>query len=120
MTVWQAVPCRAVEGVGARTHSCEPEPSSMSDACIRIGDMGLLLVGWYHRCVMWCDGFVSEKTILHCSHPVFNCNPSVVDIRSQLEYQTAFKRDDSHFVGLIVGAFLNFIINIPLLHKPLF
>ena len=38
-----------------------------------------------------------------CSHPVFNCNPSKIDINTQRSFQNNFLRDDAQFIGLIVG-----------------
>ena len=54
----QAVPCQAIEGVPDRTHSCEPNPDSMFNAYERISSRGLVVVGWYHRCDVVCDGGV--------------------------------------------------------------
>ena len=52
------MPCQAIEGVPDRTHSCEPNPDSMFNAYERISSRGLVVVGWYHRCDVVCDGGV--------------------------------------------------------------
>ena len=78
-----AVPTRATSsGV-----ECDMCPVSQSEACIKIQECGVHVVGWYH------------------SHPNFPPKPSLQDIESQSAMQKWFARRESPFLGIIVSPF---------------
>uniref|UniRef100_A0A6A7FU35 Myb-like, SWIRM and MPN domain-containing protein 1 n=1 Tax=Hirondellea gigas TaxID=1518452 RepID=A0A6A7FU35_9CRUS len=66
---------------------CDMCPVSQSEACVRIQQCGVQVVGWYH------------------SHPTFPPNPSVQDIESQSNMQQWFARQNTPFIGVILSPF---------------
>lgn len=71
-----------------RTKSVEMDPTSSENVHKRANSRGQVLCGWYH------------------SHPIFDTNPSKIDIHNQHAYQHIFNSDNNKpFVAMIVGPY---------------
>ena len=89
LSIREAIPCQRAQGSETRT-SVELDPASEVQARSEMVEKGLVGSGWYH------------------SHPVFSATPSLKDIENQRNYQTLFRREDSHvepFVGWIISPY---------------
>jgi hypothetical protein len=66
------------------------DPEAELEVRRKIKEQNLSIVGWYH------------------SHPIFQPDPSLVDLENQNNYQTLFKDEDTGdipYVGAIVGPY---------------
>lgn len=79
-----AFPCKSTERADGGFTDVEMDPVSQAVTGEAIGQHGMKLVGWYH------------------SHPTFQPDPSVTDIKNQERFQMSM---DHPFVGLIVGTY---------------
>lgn len=79
-----AFPCKSTDRSDNGFTDVEMDPVSQAVTAEAIGHHGMTLVGWYH------------------SHPTFQPDPSVTDIKNQERFQMSM---DHPFVGLIVGTY---------------
>lgn len=56
-----------------------------------IENKGMSILGWYH------------------SHPIFEVNPSNIDVNTHETYQSSFHKDNKPFIGVIVGPYSKII-----------
>jgi hypothetical protein len=80
-------PCRSLQ-TGENHVNVEMDPTSALEVQQTITDRNMQVVGWYH------------------SHPIFQPDPSIVDLENQNNYQKLFrdeKFNEEPFVGAIVG-----------------
>jgi hypothetical protein len=80
-------PCRSLQ-TGENHVNVEMDPTSALEVQQIITDRNMQVVGWYH------------------SHPIFQPDPSIVDLENQNNYQKLFrdeKFNEEPFVGAIVG-----------------
>ena len=79
-----AFPCKSTDRSDGGFTDVEMDPVSQAVTGEVIGQHGMQLVGWYH------------------SHPTFQPDPSVTDIKNQERFQMSI---DHPFVALIVGTY---------------
>ncbi|CAG8462100.1 12482_t:CDS:2 [Funneliformis caledonium] len=82
-------PCRSLQ-TGENYVNVEMDPTSALEVQQTITDRDMQVVGWYH------------------SHPIFQPDPSIVDLENQNNYQKLFrdeKFNEEPFVGAIVGPY---------------
>ncbi|CAB4400231.1 hypothetical protein RhiirA5_408298 [Rhizophagus irregularis] len=82
-------PCRSLQ-TGENHVNVEMDPTSALEVQQTITDRNMQVVGWYH------------------SHPIFQPDPSIVDLENQNNYQKLFrdeKFNEEPFVGAIVGPY---------------
>ncbi len=87
--IHDAYPAKAVEDVDYdRTKSVEMQPESHQATAKIIETRKQIVCSWYH------------------SHPIFETNPSCMDISNQHNHQMMYSRDnDQSYVGFIVGPY---------------
>ena len=87
--IHDAYPAKPVENTLLdRSKSVEMDPESCNEITTIAESRGQKLVSWYH------------------SHPIFETNPSKVDISNQHRFQELFIKDNQQpFVALIVGPY---------------
>ncbi|RIA88950.1 hypothetical protein C1645_825508 [Glomus cerebriforme] len=82
-------PCRSLQ-TGENHVNVEMDPTSALEVQQTITDRNMQVVGWYH------------------SHPIFQPDPSMVDLENQHNYQKLFrdeKFNEEPFVGAIIGPY---------------
>lgn len=80
--------CQALENIEAdRSKTVEMDPESAREASNKAHDRDQNVIGWYH------------------SHPMFDVNPSKIDVHNHQSNQTIFNNENKPFVGLIVGTY---------------
>ena len=87
--MYAAFPCKSIHTESDHVN-VEMDPEAELEVRKKIRERNLTVVGWYH------------------SHPVFQPDPSLVDLENQKNYQTLFKDDetgDAPYVGAIVAPY---------------
>lgn len=87
--VYAAFPCKSIHTECDHVN-VEMDPEAELEVRKKIKERNLSIVGWYH------------------SHPIFQPDPSLVDLENQTNYQILFKDEetgDAPYVGAIVGPY---------------